>query len=105
MWCTSHATHGVVLTIFRVTYVHFETDLHLLGLLILLQLLDHRNLSLHAPGDLGNLIDDLHMRNPFRFSAVRMFNTSSSALSDRRSVCLVTEPVPSAQLGRQLFCQ
>ena len=33
-------------------------------LLILLRLiLDHRNLSPHAPGDLGNLIGDLHMRN------------------------------------------
>ena len=32
-----------------------------------------------------------------------MFNTSSSALSDRRSLCLVTEYVPSAELGRQLF--
>ena len=63
MWCTLHATHGVVLTIFRVIHVHFETDLHLLGLLNLLHLLDHRNLSPHAPGDLGNLIDDLHMRN------------------------------------------
>ena len=44
--------------------VRTETDLHLLGLLILLRLiLDHRNLSPHAPGDLGNLIDDLHLRN------------------------------------------
>ena len=63
MWCTLHETHGVVLTIFRVIHVHFETDLHLLGLLILLHLLDHRNLSPHAPGDLGNLIDDLQLRN------------------------------------------
>ena len=49
--------------IFRMIYVHFETDLHLLGLLILLHLLDHRNLSPHAPGDLGNLNDDLQLRN------------------------------------------
>ena len=62
MWCTLHATHGVVLTIFRVIYEHFETDLHL-GLLTLLHLLDHRNLSPHAPGDLGNLIDDLQLGN------------------------------------------
>ena len=60
MWCNLQATHGVVLTIFRVIHVHFETDLHLLGLLILLHLLDHRDLSPHAPGELGNLIDDLH---------------------------------------------
>ena len=53
---------GVVLTIFRVIYVHFETDLHLLGLLILLHLLDHRNLSPPAPGELGNLIDVLQLR-------------------------------------------
>ena len=42
-----------------------ETDLHLLGLLILLRVvLDHRNLSPHAPGDLGNLVNDTHLRNP-----------------------------------------
>ena len=28
-----------------------------------------------------------------------MFNTSSSARSHRKSLCLVTESVPSAQLG------
>ena len=38
--------------------VHFETDLCLLGLLVLLHLLDHRNLSL-----LDNLINDLQLRN------------------------------------------
>ena len=43
--------------------VHFETHLCLLGLLILLHLLDHRNLSLYAPGNLGNLINDLQLRN------------------------------------------
>ena len=37
-----------------------ETDLHLLGHLVLMHLLVHRNLS---PGDLGNLNDDLHLRN------------------------------------------
>ena len=41
-----------------------EPDLHLLGLLILLRLvLDRRNLSPHAPGDLGDLVDDMHLRN------------------------------------------
>ena len=35
---TIYATHGVVLTIFRVINVHFETDLHFFGLLILLHL-------------------------------------------------------------------
>ena len=43
-WCTLHATHGVVLTIFGVIYLH-------------------RSLSPHAPEDLGNFIDDLQLRN------------------------------------------
>ena len=37
-----------------------ETDLHLLGHLVLMHHLVHRNLS---PGDLGNLNDDSHLRN------------------------------------------
>ena len=40
-----------------------QTDLHLLRHLILLHLLDHRDLSPHAPGDLGNLNDDFHLKN------------------------------------------
>ena len=91
MWCTLHATHAVVLTFFRVIDVHFETDLHLFGLLILLHLLEHRNLSPHAPGDLGNLIADLQLRNLHDFL--------------HRRLCLVTKSVPFAQLGRQQFFQ
>ena len=43
--------------------VHFETLLCLLGLLILLHLLDHRNVSLDAPENLDNLINDLQLKN------------------------------------------
>ena len=78
---------AVVLTIFRVLYVHFEPDLHLL---ILLHFMDHRNLSPHAPGDLGNLIDDLQLKNLHAFLQSGCWS-SWSALSNRRSLCLVTE--------------
>ena len=56
--------------------VHFETDLHL-GLLILLHLLDHRNLSSHGPGDLGNIIDDLQLRNLHCFWLLNLFHFHS----------------------------
>ena len=48
--------------------VRTETDLHLLGLLILslCLILDHWNLSPHSHRDLGNLIDDLP-EEPSRF--------------------------------------
>ena len=48
----------VVLTVLHAVNEHLVTDLHLLGLPILLQLLDRQNLSLHDPRDLRNLIDD-----------------------------------------------
>ena len=45
-----------------------KTDLHLLGLAshplcLILSHQDHQNLSPHAPGDLGNLIDDSNLKN------------------------------------------
>ena len=79
-----------------------QTDLHLLRHLILLHLLDHRNMSPHAPGDLGNLIDDLHLKNLHDFFLQYL---SSSALTDLQSLCLPTGSVPSAQLRRPLFFQ
>ena len=84
--------------------VRTETDLHLLGLLILSA--SHPGSVepvSHAPGDLGNLIDDLHLRNLHDFLQFWMFGTSSSAPSDLHSLCLVTGSAPSAQLGIQLF--
>ena len=63
--CFTHVWHHPLGCLSRQFIVNLGSlsalsDLHLLGLLILLLLLDHRNLSPHAPGDLGNLIDDLH---------------------------------------------
>ena len=47
--------------------VSTETDLHLTGHLVLQHLLDHRNLSPHAPGDLSNFNEDLHLRKVHDF--------------------------------------
>ena len=73
---------------FRAVDVHFETDLHLLGLLILEHPLEHRNLSPHAPGDLGNLIDDLHLRNLHVFLHSGCSEHLRLRFLDRGSLCL-----------------
>ena len=80
------------------------TASHLLWLLILLHLLDRQDMSLHDPETLATSSMTLHMRNLHDFP-IGMFKTSSSVLSERRSLSLVAESVYATPLGRKLFFQ
>ena len=87
--------------------VRTETDLQLLGLLILLSLSHPGSLEPVSACSWGPwqphrcLAPEEHSR----FPAVWMFGTSPSAPSDPQSLCLVTGSVPSAPLGLLLLFQ
>ena len=63
----------------------------------------HVWLSPHSPGDLGNLIDDLHLRNRHDYLQFGCSEHLRLLPSDLHSLSLVTGSVPSTQLGLQLF--